>query len=104
MENHDNIRPGEVQSPPENYLVWAILCTFLCCLPLGIFSIIKSTEVNKKWQQGDYAGAQQSSADAKKYATWGAIAGVVVNVIVIILYFTIFAAAMASNASGYSGY
>ena len=30
--------------PPDNNLVWAILCTVLCCLPLGIVSIIKSTK------------------------------------------------------------
>lgn len=102
MENHDNIRPGDVQSPPENYLVWAILCTVLCCLPLGIISIIKSTEVNKKWAQGDFAGAQQSSADAKKYATWGAIAGLVVAVIYGILM--VVGVVGAAGADAYSGY
>ena len=72
--------------PPDNYLVWAILSTVLCCLPLGIVSIIKSTQVNTKWQAGDYDGARQAAAEAKKFATWGAIAGV----IVIILYFLFF--------------
>jgi|SRR5690606_32517492 len=89
MGIQDNIRPGEVQSPPENYLVWAILCTVLCCLPLGIVSIIKSTEVNKLWALGDYAGAQKASADAKKYATWGAIAAVVVWVIYLLFFVVI---------------
>ena len=26
--------------PPPNYLVWAILSTLFCCLPLGIASIV----------------------------------------------------------------
>jgi hypothetical protein len=30
---------------PDTNLVWAILCTVLCCLPLGIVSIIKATSV-----------------------------------------------------------
>ena len=34
---------------PENYLVWAILSTVLCCMPLGIVSIIHSTKVNSAY-------------------------------------------------------
>ncbi len=102
MENHDNIRPGDVQSPPENYLVWAILCTLLCCLPLGIISIIKSTEVNKKWAQGDYEGAHKASADAKKFATWGAIVGLVFAVLYII--FIVVLGVGGAAMDGYSGY
>ena len=87
MENQQgsnlNLPPGP---PPDNYLVWAILCTVLCCLPLGIVSIIKSTQVNTKWQAGDYDGARQASAEAKKFATWGAIAGVVFIVLYLLFF------------------
>ncbi len=38
--------------PPDNNLVWAILCTVLCCLPLGIVAIIKSTKVNDRLESG----------------------------------------------------
>ncbi len=71
------------QTPPDNNLVWAILCTVLCCLPAGIYAIICSTKVNSLWAQGDYEGARKASEDAKKWSMYGAIAGV----IVIILYF-----------------
>lgn len=95
MENQDqsnlNLPPGP---PPENYLVWAILCTVLCCLPLGIVSIIKSTQVNSKWQLGDYEGARQASEEAKKFATWGAIAGGVVVVLYLIFFVVMGGAAM----------
>lgn len=64
---------GAPQGPePDNNLVWSILCTVLCCLPLGIVAIIKSTSVSKLWAQGDYAGAQQAADDAKKFSIWGA--------------------------------
>lgn len=77
---------GAPQGPmPDSNLVWAILSTLLCCLPLGIVSIVKSTQVSKLWSQGDQAGAVQASEDAKKWAIWSAIAGVVFLVLYIVL-------------------
>jgi len=73
---------------PENYLVWAILSTVLCCMPLGIVSIIYSTKVNSAYTAGDYTGAEKASKDAKKWAIWSAIvAGVlwILYLIVIII-------------------
>jgi Interferon-induced transmembrane protein len=75
--------PGGAQ--PNNYLVWAILTTLFCCLPLGIVSIVKSTQVSGLWAQGQYAEAQKASDDAKKWAMWSAIIGAVVIVIAIIV-------------------
>jgi hypothetical protein len=65
--------------------VWAILTTLFCCLPLGIVSIVKSTQVSGLWAQGRPAEAQKASDDAKKWAMWSAIIGVIVIVIVIII-------------------
>jgi|ERR1700743_1442143 Interferon-induced transmembrane protein len=70
---------------PDNYLVWSILVTLFCCLPLGIVAIIKSTQVNNLWTTGQYAEAQAASASAKKFCIWGAIIGVVVGVIYAII-------------------
>jgi predicted secreted protein len=70
---------------PDNYLVWSILVTLFCCLPLGIVAIVKSTQVNGLWAQGRYAEAQASAASAKKFVMWGAIAGVIVGIIYAIL-------------------
>ena len=72
---------GAPASQPSNNLVWAILVTVLCCLPLGIVSIVKATQVSGLWGQGRYADAQKSADDAKKFAIWGAIAGVVFGVL-----------------------
>lgn len=85
MYNQDQLKQKEVSTPPDNYLVWAVLSTVLCCMPLGIVSIIKSSDVNKKWAMGDYEGAQKASRDAKKYAIYGAVSGVVVLIIYFIL-------------------
>ena len=66
-------------SPPPNYLVWAILSTIFCCLPLGIASIVFAAQVNGKYAAGDVAGAQESSRKAKQFAIWSAVIGVVVG-------------------------
>jgi hypothetical protein len=76
---------GAQAAPPPNYLVWAILSTVLCCLPLGIASIVFSTQVNSKWAMGDVAGAQAASDKARKFAMWAAILGVILNVLVGVL-------------------
>lgn len=75
--------PPGYSSQPDSYLVWAILTTVLCCLPLGIVSIVKASQVSGLWAQGRYAEAHQASADAKKWAIWSAIAGVIVGIIVV---------------------
>lgn len=76
---------GTPAGQPNNNLIWGILVTVFCCLPLGIVSIVKSTQVSGLWAQGRAAEAQQAADDAKKYAVWGAIAGVIVFVIVVII-------------------
>ena len=70
---------------PDNYLVWAILSTLFCCLPLGVASIVFAAQVDGKYNSGDFAGARESSEKAKKFAKWSAIAGVVVVVFYLIL-------------------
>jgi len=77
---------------PDNYLVWAILSTLFCCLPLGIASIVFAAQVDGKYNSGDYAGAQESSAKAKKFAMWAAIGGLVV----VVFYIVLIAAAASS--------
>ncbi|GEE01180.1 hypothetical protein nbrc107696_16260 [Gordonia spumicola] len=86
------------QTPePDNNLVWAILTTVLCCLPLGIVAIVKSTSVSKLWAAGDHAGAQQAADDAKKFAIWGAAAGA----IVLVLYIIFIVVLGVAGSSGY---
>jgi len=71
--------------PPENNLVWAILSTVLCCLPLGVVSIIKATKVRELWALGDIEGAQKAADDAKKWAMWSAI----ITIVGLVLYFIV---------------
>ena len=72
---------------PDNFLVWAILSTFLCCMPLGIVAIIKATQVDSYWAQGLHEEAYKAAAEAKKWTLIGAglAAALVVLYILIVI-------------------
>lgn len=74
---------------PENYLVWAILATVLCCWPLGIVSIINATKVDSLWAAGDQAGSLKASENTKKWAIITAASGAVVAAVYFIIFFFI---------------
>jgi len=58
-----------------NHLVWAILVTLFCCLPLGIVSIVYAAQVDGKRAAGDLPGAYKASHNAKMWAIYSAIIG-----------------------------
>jgi len=68
------------QPKPPNYLAMAIITTILCCLPLGIVSIVFSTQVNSKYAIGDYEGALKASKNAKLFWMISLITGLVIIV------------------------
>lgn len=95
---------GAPQTPPDNHLVAAILTTLFCCLPLGIVSIVKSSQVNSKWQVGDYQGAMLASEEAKTWWKRSLIVGIIMGVlgiIAFIVYIAVIASMLSSAGSGY---
>jgi len=60
--------PGGYQEFIPNHLVWAILSTLFCCLPLGIVSIVYASQVDGKRAAGDIAAAREASGKAKFWA------------------------------------
>ncbi|MCI2420947.1 CD225/dispanin family protein [Saccharopolyspora sp. K220] len=82
---------GVTPVPVNNNLGWAI-AGILVCWPFGIPSLIKSLQVNSLWWQGQYAQAQASADDAKK---WGKVAVIVgasllgLYILAMIAYFVI---------------
>jgi hypothetical protein len=85
-------------TPPQNYLVWAILSLIFCCWPLSIVSIVFAAQVNGKYAAGDLAGAQESSRKAKQFALWSAIAACVIYGLLIALVVVGAVAGSDSNA------
>lgn len=70
---------------PKTWLVESILVTLFCCLPFGIVGIIKASQVESQFRIGNYAGAQQSSADAGKWTKLGFFIGLGVSLLYILL-------------------
>ena len=76
-------QPQQPMEPkPSNYLAISIITTILCCWPLGIPAIINASKVNKLWDSGDYAGAQEASRKAKTWTIVSAILGFIAAIIV----------------------
>lgn len=86
---------------PDNYLVWAILTTFLCFLPLGIVSIVYSVKVDNLYLTGQYAAAQEASENAKKYAIIAAaihLAFIRITLTIYLLGLSIFASSIFASS------
>lgn len=64
--------------PPTN-LVWAIISTILCCMPLGVIAIIYSVKVSQKYQQGDIEGAKHYSEVSAWWCIGTIIGGIVLS-------------------------
>ena len=102
MNNYQNQGQGNPYGPqmpqkPDNYLVWAILSTILCCLPFGIVAIVKSSKVDSLWYAGNHAEAIQASKDAKKWSIISAAAALAGGILYVIFYVAIIAIGIASE-------
>ena len=82
---------GNQGSKPDNNMLWAILSTLFCCLPLGIVAIINAAKVDGLYRSGDYSGAQEAADNAKKYAQDGLVIGIIW---IVIYFFILMAGAM----------
>ena len=73
---------------PDNYLAWAILTTLLCCMPFGIVAIVKATQVDTLWANGNYDEAEVAAQSSKKWSIAAAVAsaiGCAIYVLVVVI-------------------
>ncbi len=76
---------------PNNFLVWAILSTAMCWLPLGIVAILKASKVDALWHAGQHDEAIATAAEAKKWTLITAGCGVVWIAIYVLIMIATFA-------------
>lgn len=75
-------QPGVGRTAPDNWLWATIVITIMCCSPVAAVGIYFSSQVEGRWEQGDYAGAKSASDTARNLA----LAGAVVTCLMFITY------------------
>lgn len=80
---------------PNSYLALAIISTIICCMPLGIISIIYATKVNSSYEDGHFDEAIRASKNAKN---WG-LASIVTGAIFILGFFILYGAIVIAALS-----
>ena len=69
--------PQDAEPCPPTNMVWAVLATIFCCIPLGIVGIIYANKVTKCYLTGDLEGAKKAS----ETGAWWIIAAITIGVI-----------------------
>jgi hypothetical protein len=96
--NYQSVNPP-TPSSHYMYLIFSILSTLLCCLPLGIVGTVFSILSLTRWSEGDYDGSNAAANTSKNIL----IASVVLGFLTIIGYFAFIFMVGAGAALG-SGY
>lgn len=65
---------GDVADVPD-YLIWNVLSTLFCCMPIGVAGIIFSIQTNSAKARGDVEGAARHSSTAKTLLIVGLVCG-----------------------------
>ncbi len=61
---------------PNSNMAFAIMTTFLFCLPIGIIAVIFANRVDELYELGEYEKAEMAAIDAKKWSILGTVIGV----------------------------
>ena len=68
----------QISGTPD--IIFSILVTLCCCLPLGIVSIVYASKINSLQNAGDYEGAKAAAKKAKMFMIVGAVGGLIASV------------------------
>jgi Interferon-induced transmembrane protein len=88
--------PGQPQQV-DNNMTMSIVSIFLFW-PLAIPALINASKVNTLLQTGDIAGAQQASAESKKWSKLAIIVGIIAYAVCCIGYILLFVVAASATA------
>lgn len=84
---------NKLQMPSTN-LVWAILATLFCCLPTGIYAIVRAAKVESLYVSGYYEESLRASNDALKWS----IISVCLSVVSWLVYFVLSLLGLVASA------
>jgi len=92
-------------APAENVdttmpLVLSIICTVLCCLPLGVVGIVFAAMAMGAKNSGDFVGAADKARKARLFALIGIGIGLVVTVLYVLLFVILGIGAAAAGSAG----
>ena len=91
---------AKLSSSCTTYLVLSIIATVLCCLPLGIPGIVFAAKARNQLTLNDISGVQEALKKAKIF-TWLSFGLGLVMIILVVVLYGAFIAAIISQASYY---
>ena len=74
---------GPPVTPPQTWMIPAVLVTLFCFLPTGIAAIVYASQVTSKQNVGDYAGAAAASDKAKLWVIVSVVLGVILGILIL---------------------
>ena len=89
-------QPTTVVTPPDTWLIMAILTTIFCCMPFGLAGVVNAARVEPYFLAGKYVEAQIASRNAKKWTLIGICVALVCWIIYGIFFASVFAATLSN--------
>lgn len=84
-----------ITTKPKDYLVESIIVTLVCCLVFGILGIVYSVQANSAFSSGNITAANEFSAKAKQWVTYGFWCGIAEAGIGLLLFIIVVASGMS---------
>lgn len=75
------VQPEFREPMPPTYMVWAVISTVCCCLPLGVVAIFFAAQVSTKYYARDFEGAKKASERAELWIILAIALGVAFNIL-----------------------
>ena len=73
-------------SPPRDYLVWGLLATALCFLPMGIVALVYGFRVGRAVGEGRDEDARRDSRRARRWLIATVVVGLVIYLVIAVVF------------------